>query len=232
MKYRDLRDFVGQLEQLGQLRRWSEPVSPRFELTAIGDKLLRADGPALLCTAPTGYNMPCLINLFGTPERVALGMGAGSAADLRDVGRLLAGLKEPEPPKAWKDAGKLLGMVKALWDMKRRSQRSAPCQESLLEGDAIDLGRCRCRPAARLRGPLITWGLGRHARPAGHNRAASAAEPGHLPPPVSAGVQVIMRWLAPPRWRARLRDFTRGESGQPSRSQWRWAPTRRRFWAP
>ena len=84
MKYRDLRDFLTQLEARGELRKLVEPVSPKLELTAIGDKLLRAGGPAVLCLNPTGYTIPCLINLFGTPRRVALGMGAESMADLRD----------------------------------------------------------------------------------------------------------------------------------------------------
>ena len=118
MKYRDLRDFIRQLESVGELRKLTETVSPKLEMTAIGDKLLRSGGPAVLCTNPQGYKIPCLINLFGTPKRVALGMGADEVSDLRDVGQLLASLKEPEPPKGLKDAGKLLQMAKALWDMK------------------------------------------------------------------------------------------------------------------
>src|SRR5882672_3887721 len=98
MKYRDLRDFVSQLERLGKLQKVADPVSPALEMTAIGDKLLRAGGPAVLFTRPAGYKIPCLINLFGTPERVAMGMGADAPAELRDVGRLLASLKEPDPP--------------------------------------------------------------------------------------------------------------------------------------
>ena len=140
MKYLDLRDFLAQLERLGELRKLAEPVSPRLEMTAIGDKLLRAGGPAVLCTNPQGYKIPCLINLFGTTRRVALGMGAESLADLRDVGRLLASLKEPEPPKGLKDAGKLLHMAKALWDMKPAVRRSAPCQDVVREGSDVDLG--------------------------------------------------------------------------------------------
>ena len=93
MKYRDLRDFMAQLETLGELRKLDQPVSPKLEMTAIGDQLLRSGGPAVLCTQPLGYKISCLINLFGTPERVALGMGAGSLSELRDVGRLLAALK-------------------------------------------------------------------------------------------------------------------------------------------
>ena len=96
MKYRDLRDFMAQLERLGELKRVTEPVSPRLEMTSLGDRVLRAGGPALLFERPqegtTSYKIPCLTNLFGTPKRVALGMGADSVEDLRDVGRLLAGL--------------------------------------------------------------------------------------------------------------------------------------------
>jgi 4-hydroxy-3-polyprenylbenzoate decarboxylase len=216
MKYRDLRDFLAQLEKRGLLRTWSEPVSPRLEMTAIGDKLLRQGGPALLCTAPTGYNIPCLINLFGTPERVALGMGGDSLADLRDVGRVLASLKEPEPPKAWKDAGKLLGMAKALWDMKPAPQRRAACQDIALEGDEIDLGSLpvqTCWPGDA--GPLITWGLvitrGPQAVPAPRLRQNL----GIYRQQVIGPRQVIMRWLAHRGGALDFRDFARANPGQP-----------------
>ena len=121
MKYRDLRDFIGQLERQDALRRVQEPISPRLEMTAIGDAVLRAGGPALLFERPAGYTMPVLANLFGTPERVARGMGADSVADLRDVGRLLAALKEPEPPKGLKEVGKLWDMAKAVMCLRRRT---------------------------------------------------------------------------------------------------------------
>src|SRR5439155_19758937 len=102
MKYRDLRDFMRRLEQTGDLRRVAEPVSTRFEMTALADIALRAAGPALLFEQPSGsggsYKIPALTNLFGTPERVARGMGADDASELREIGRLLASLKEPEPP--------------------------------------------------------------------------------------------------------------------------------------
>src|SRR6478672_4683418 len=98
MKYRDLRDFMAMLERAGDLRRVAEPVSARLEMTALSDRVLRAGGPALLFERPTGYTISALTNLFGTPKRVALGMGAEDVSELRDVGRVLAGLKEPEPP--------------------------------------------------------------------------------------------------------------------------------------
>jgi 4-hydroxy-3-polyprenylbenzoate decarboxylase len=225
MKYRDLRDFIGQLKTLGELQELAAEVSPRLELTAIGDKLLRAGGPAVLCANVTGSQMACLINLFGTPRRVALGMGAESLADLRDVGRLLASLKEPEPPKGLKDAGKLLHMVKALWDMKPALQRSAPCQELVFEGPDLDLGTLpvqTCWPGDA--GPLITWGLVITRGPQGQLRG-----PGALP--VSAprlrqnlGIyrqqvigrrEVIMRWLAHRGGALDFREFARANPGQP-----------------
>ena len=126
MKYRDLRDFVNGLEQMGQLKRVAEPVSPKLEMTAVSDFVLRASGPALLFEQPIGFKTPVLTNLFGTPKRVAMGMGADEVSELRDVGRMLASLKEPEPPKGLKDTGKLLQMAKALWDMKPSTVRRAP----------------------------------------------------------------------------------------------------------
>ena len=125
IKYRDLRDFLVALEGTGELRRVVAPVSARLEMTAISDFVLRAAGPALWFERPAGYKISALTNLFGTPKRVALGMGADAVSELRDVGRLLASLKEPEPPKGLKDAGKLLHMTKALWDMKPASVRHA-----------------------------------------------------------------------------------------------------------
>ena len=115
------------LERAGELQRVAEPVSVRLEMTAISDFVLRAAGPALWFQQPAGYKISALTNLFGTPRRVALGMGATEVSELRDVGRLLASLKEPEPPKGLKDAGKLLQMAKALWDMKPVSVKSTLC---------------------------------------------------------------------------------------------------------
>ena len=216
MKYRDLRDFVGQLDRLGELRKLTEPVSPRLEMTAIGDKLLRAGGPAVLCTQPLGYKIPCLINLFGTPRRVALGMGAESLSDLRDVGRLLAGLKEPEPPKGLKDAGKLLAMAKALWDMKPAVQRSAPCQEVVREGVDIDLGDLpvqTCWPGDA--GPLITWGLVITRGPQSVVAPRLRQNLGIYRQQVIGKRQVIMRWLAHRGGALDFREFARANPGQP-----------------
>ncbi|KPF47853.1 3-octaprenyl-4-hydroxybenzoate carboxy-lyase [beta proteobacterium AAP51] len=216
MKYRDLRDFMAQLEKLGELRKLAEPVSPRLEMTAIGDKLLRAGGPAVLCTQPAGYKIPCLINLFGTPRRVALGMGAETLADLRDVGRLLAGLKEPEPPKGLKDAGKLLAMGKALWDMKPSVQRNAPCQDVVLEGSEVNLATLpvqTCWPGDA--GPLITWGLVVTRGPQGVANPRSRQNLGIYRQQVIGQREVIMRWLAHRGGALDFREFARANPGQP-----------------
>ncbi len=216
MKYSDLRDFMAQLERLGKLRTVSDPVSPKLEMTAIGDKLLRAGGPAVLFTHPAGYKIHCLVNLFGTPERVALGMGAASPADLRDVGRLLAALKEPEPPKGLKDAGRLLQMVKAVWDMKPAVLRHAPCQEVVLTDDEVDLGTLpvqTCWPGDA--GPLITWGLVITRGPQGVAAPRLRQNLGIYRQQVIGPREVIMRWLAHRGGALDFRDFARANPGQP-----------------
>jgi 4-hydroxy-3-polyprenylbenzoate decarboxylase len=216
MKYRDLRDFMGQLEGLGELRKLAEPVSAKLELTAIGDKLLRAAGPAVLCTQVNGYKIPALINLFGTPRRVALGMGADSLEDLRDVGRLLAKLKEPEPPKGLKDAGKLFHMAKAVWDMKPAVLRTAPCQDVVIEGQDIDLGRLlpiqHCWPGDA--GPLITWGLVITRGPQTVAEPRSRQNLGIYRQQLIGPRQVIMRWLAHRGGALDFREFARANPGQ------------------
>ncbi len=133
MKYRDLRDFIQQLEKAGELKRIHHPVSTHLEMTEIGDRVLRAEGPALLFEQPIHHNqpakMPVLANLFGTPKRVAWGMGADDVTALRDVGELLANLREPEPPRGLKDAFSKVSMLKsALWDMAPKNIKSPPCQ--------------------------------------------------------------------------------------------------------
>jgi 4-hydroxy-3-polyprenylbenzoate decarboxylase len=216
MKYADLRDFLEQLERLGKLRKVAEPISPKLEMTAIGDKLLRASGPAVLFTQPAGYNIPCLINLFGTPERVALGMGADSPAELRDVGRLLAGLKEPEPLRGLKDAGKLLQMAKAVWDMKPAVRKKAPCQDVVLTGDEVDLGRLpvqTCWPGDA--GPLITWGLVITRGPQGVASPRLRQNLGIYRQQVIGPREVIMRWLAHRGGALDFREFARANPGRP-----------------
>lgn len=211
MKYSDLRDFIAGLEGLGELKRVHEKVSPVLEMTALSDRVLRAGGPALLFESPTGHSTPALTNLFGTTRRVALGMGAESLADLRDVGRVLASLKEPDPPKGLKDAGKLLQMAKALWDMKPALQRRAACQEEVLEGTDIDLGRLpiqTCWPDDAA--PLITWGLVITRGPARARQNLGIYRQQLIGPR-----QVIMRWLAHRGGALDFRDHALAHPGQP-----------------
>ena len=211
MKYTDLRDFIAGLEGLGELKRVREKVSPVLEMTALSDRVLRAGGPALLFESPTGYSTPALTNLFGTTRRVALGMGAESLADLRDVGRVLASLKEPDPPKGLKDAGKLLLMAKALWDMKPAVQRKAACQEEVFEGGDIDLARLpiqHCWPDDAA--PLITWGLVITRGP-----TRTRQNLGIYRQQLIGSRQVIMRWLAHRGGALDFRDFALANPGQP-----------------
>ena len=160
MKYRDLRDFLSKLESEGELKRISVEVDPYLEMTEVCDRTLRRGGPALLFERPKGYTVPVLGNLFGTPRRVALGMGAEDVAALREIGRLLAFLKEPDPPKGMREAWRSLPIFKKVLDMAPKQVSNAPCQQLLLEGSQVDLGALpiqTCWPGDA--GPLITWGL-------------------------------------------------------------------------
>ncbi len=160
MHYTDLRDFISQLEARGELKRIHSEVDPHLEMTEICDRTLRAGGPALLFENPKGYNIPVLGNLFGTPERVAYGMGEDSVTALREVGKLLAFLKEPEPPKGLKDAWSKLPVFKQVLNMAPRVLKKAPCQAQVLEGEAVDLDTLpiqTCWPGDA--GPLVTWPL-------------------------------------------------------------------------
>ena len=216
MKYRDLREFVAGLEQAGDLLRIREPVSTRLEMTALSDFALRSAGPALFFEVLPGYKFAALTNLFGTPERVAAGMGAPGVEGLRDVGRLLASLKEPEPPKGARDAGRLLQMGKALWDMRPAVVRQAVCQEVVLEGDEIDLGSLPvqvCWPDDA--GPLITWGLVITRGPQGTPTARARQNLGIYRQQVIGPRQVIMRWLAHRGGALDFRDFAAAKPGRP-----------------
>lgn len=160
MKYRDLRDFIDQLEQLGELKRIRLEVDPYLEMTEICDRTLRQGGPALLFENPKGFDMPVLGNLFGTPKRVALGMGQTDITALGEVGELLACLKDPDPPKGFKDAFDRLPLFRQVLNMGPKVVKSAPCQEAVLTGDDIDLTRLpiqTCWPGDAA--PLVTWPL-------------------------------------------------------------------------
>ncbi|WP_309983882.1 4-hydroxy-3-polyprenylbenzoate decarboxylase [Herbaspirillum seropedicae] len=192
MKYTDLRDFISQLQQKGGLKRVSHPVSSHLEMTEICDRTLRAEGPALLFEHVDQKNIPVLANLFGTPHRVALGMGADNIGELRRIGHLLARLKEPEPPKGIKDVLDLGSLVKSLWDMAPKERGSAPCQDVVWEGKDVDLSRLpiqHCWPGDIA--PLITWGLVVTKGP--HKKRQNL---GIYRQQVLGPNKVIMRWLA------------------------------------
>jgi 4-hydroxy-3-polyprenylbenzoate decarboxylase len=160
MKYDDLRDFIKQLEHLGELKRISQEVDPYLEMTEICDRTLRAGGPALLFENPKGYDMPVLGNLFGTAKRVALGMGKSDVSALREVGELLAFLKEPEPPKGMRDAWQKLPIFKQVMNMGPKDVRSAACQQVVIDKHDVDLYSLpiqTCWPGDA--GPLVTWPL-------------------------------------------------------------------------
>jgi 4-hydroxy-3-polyprenylbenzoate decarboxylase len=211
MKYTDLRDFIAKLQLSGELKRIALPVSPYLEMTEICDRTLRRDGPALIFDRPTGHSMPVLANLFGTPRRVALGMGAEDTGELRKIGHVLAMLKEPEPPKGFKDVLGLGTLVKSLWDMAPREMRSAPCQDIVWEGSDVDLGRLpiqHCWPGDIA--PLITWGLVITKGP--HKKRQNL---GIYRQQVIGRNKVIMRWLAQRGGALDFREHCLVNPGQP-----------------
>ncbi|HMV01590.1 MAG TPA: UbiD family decarboxylase, partial [Rhodocyclaceae bacterium] len=213
MKYHDLRDFLSQLESRGLLRRIAASVSPRLEMTEICDRVLRTGGPAVLFENPVGSAIPVLANLFGTPERVALGMGEeGNWQEaLREVGKLLAYLKEPEPPKGLKDAWEKLPVLKQVLNMAPKVVSSAPCQEIVWEGRDVDLARLpiqHCWPEDVA--PLITWGL---VVTRGPHKARQNL--GIYRQQVLGPNQVIMRWLAHRGGALDFRDHQLAHPGEP-----------------
>ncbi len=160
MEYRDLRDFIDQLERGGDLKRISKPVSPNLEITEISDRVLRAGGPALLFEHPGESKIPLLSNLFGTEQRVAQALGEDNVAALREIGKLLAFLKEPAPPRGFKEAMKTLPIYKKVLDMSPKSVKNPKCQEIRILADDVDLSILpiqTCWPGDVA--PLITWGL-------------------------------------------------------------------------
>jgi len=211
MQYRDLRDFLAQLEGRGLLRRIGAEVSPRLEMTEICDRTLRAAGPALLFERPSGHDIPVLGNLFGTPERVALALGQDTVADLREVGRLLAALKEPDPPRGLREAWEKLPLFRKVLDMAPREVRRAPCQDVVLEGPDVDLGRLpvqTCWPGDA--GPLITWGL---VVTRGPERPRQNM--GIYRQQVIGRNRVIMRWLSHRGGALDFRDWQAEQPGEP-----------------
>jgi 4-hydroxy-3-polyprenylbenzoate decarboxylase len=217
MRYQDLRDFIAQLEARGELKRISIPVDTHLEMTEIADRVLRSGGPALLFERPTTRGqpqaMPVLANLFGTPQRVAFGMGEDEnwQTALREVGRVLAYLKEPDPPKGLKDAWDKLPLLKQVLNMAPKVVSSAPCQEVVWEGKDVDLARLpiqHCWPGDVA--PLITWGLVVTRGP--HKKRQNL---GIYRQQVIAPNKVIMRWLAHRGGALDFRDHCQTNPGQP-----------------
>jgi 4-hydroxy-3-polyprenylbenzoate decarboxylase len=192
VSYRDLREFVAQLEARGQLKRIGVPVSPRLEITEICDRVLRSGGPALLFERPSGHDTPVLANLFGTVGRVAAAMGAQDASELREVGKLLAYLKEPEPPSGLRDLWDKFPVYRRVLDMAPKERSSPPCQEIVRQGREVDLSVLpvqTCWPGDA--GPLITWGLTVTRGPQKKRQNL-----GIYRQQVIGANRVIMRWLA------------------------------------
>ncbi|MFA6052571.1 MAG: 4-hydroxy-3-polyprenylbenzoate decarboxylase [Methylobacter sp.] len=211
MKYNDLRDFIKQLEKQGELKRITVEVDPYLEMTEICDRTLKQGGPALLFENPKGANIPVLANLFGTPHRVAMGMGAESVDELRGIGELLAYLKEPEPPKGMKDAWEKIPVFKQVLNMAPKVVSSPPCQELIRQGDEIDLGdypiqTCWPEDAA----PLITWPL---VITKGPNKERQNL--GIYRMQVIGKNKVIMRWLAHRGGALDFKEFQAAHPGQP-----------------
>ncbi len=209
--FSDLREFLAHLEKIGELRRIRTPVDPCLDMTEICDRTLRAEGPALLFENPKGYAMPVLGNLFGTPKRVALAMGQQDVAALRDVGKLLAFLKEPEPPKGFRDLLDKAPLFKHALNLAPKEVSRPVCQEVILKGDDVNLDRLpiqTCWPDDV--GPLMTWPL--------------VITRGPLKERQNLGIyrmqkigrnRLIMRWLSHRGGALDFREFQQQHPGQP-----------------
>lgn len=211
MKYKDLRSFLAQLESKGELKRVTTKISPYLEMTEICDRLLKTGGPAILFENPKGHNIPVLGNLFGTSRRVAMGMGQESVESLRKVGELLTYLKEPDPPKGFKDTWDKLPVLKQVLNMVPKVLSSAPCQDIVWEGKDVDLCKLpiqTCWPGDV--GPLITWGLTVTRGP-----QKTRQNLGIYRQQVIAPNKLIMRWLAHRGGALDFRDFCLASPGQP-----------------
>jgi 4-hydroxy-3-polyprenylbenzoate decarboxylase len=211
MKYNDLRDFIAMLEREGELKRIAVEVDPNLEMTEICDRTLRMQGPALLFERPKGYDIPVLGNLFGTPKRVAMGMGEESVEALHEIGRLLAFLKEPDPPKGLKDAWEKLPVYKQVMNMTPKVVGRAPCQENIIAAMDVDLAKLpiqTCWPEDA--GPLITWALVVTKGP--HKDRQNL---GIYRQQVIGRNKVIMRWLAQRGGALDYREWQAASPGKP-----------------
>jgi 4-hydroxy-3-polyprenylbenzoate decarboxylase len=211
VSYADLRGFLAQLEGAGELKRIVAEVSPRLEITEISDRVLRSGGPALLFERPAGHRIPVLANLFGSVRRIAAAMGVADASGLREMGVLLAHLKEPEPPTGLRDLWDKFPLFRQVLNMAPRVRSGAPCQEILLEGSEVDLARLpvqTCWPGDA--GPLITWGLTVTRGPAKPRQNL-----GIYRQQVLGANRVIMRWLAHRGGALDFQDHQRANPGSP-----------------
>jgi 4-hydroxy-3-polyprenylbenzoate decarboxylase len=211
MKYNDLRDFIEQLEKKGLLKRISVEVDPYLEITEICDRTLKQQGPALLFENVKNSSVPILANLFGTTQRVAMGMGEDSIEALREVGKLLAFLKEPDPPKGLKDAWEKMPIFKQVLNMAPKEIKKAPCQEIVFEKDDVDLNTIpiqTCWPGDVA--PLITWGLVVTKGPEKERQNL-----GIYRQQLFAKNKVIMRWLAQRGGALDYREWQQQHPGEP-----------------
>ncbi|MCL4146441.1 UNVERIFIED_CONTAM: hypothetical protein GTU68_007261 [Idotea baltica] len=211
IKHSDLREFIDFLEKRGELKRITTEVDPNLEMTEICDRTLRAGGPALLFENPKGFDIPVLGNLFGTPERVAMGMGKESLSAMREVGELLAFLKEPEPPKGMKDLWEKRHQFKPILNMPAKVVKKAPCQAIVIEGDEVDLGKLpiqTCWPGDA--GPLITWPLVITRGPEKERQNL-----GIYRQQVIGKNKLIMRWLSHRGGALDFRDWQLAHPGEP-----------------
>jgi len=211
MKYKDLRDFIKLLEKRGLLKRIKHPVDPKLEMTEIADRVLRNRGPALLFENPVGFDTPVLANLFGTPERVALGMGRESVNELREVGELLAFLKEPQPPENLRDAWEKLPVFRQVLNMGPKVVGKAPCQQVELVGEDVDLFKLpiqTCWPGDAA--PLVTWPLVITRGPEKKRQNLGIYRMQLL-----GRNRLIMRWLSHRGGALDFRDWCRRNPGEP-----------------
>ena len=221
MAYRDLREFVAQLEAMGELRRVGVEVSPKLEMTALCDKVLRNGGPAILFEKPTGHSIPVLGNLFGTTRRIALAMGANpdidTVVELRRIGSLLASLKEPDPPHGLRDAWqRWVPILKQVRNMASKELAQAPCQEIVWEGNEVDLARLpiqTCWPEDA--GPLITWGLVVTRAPTDAAKPPGRQNLGIYRQQIIAPNKLVMRWLPHRGGALDYRTYCAAHPGEP-----------------
>ena len=199
------------LEASGDLVRIKEEIDPNLEMTEIADRTLRGGGPALLFENPKGYDMPLLANLFGTEKRVAQGMGADSIEALREIGELLAYLRQPDPPKGMRDLIDKAPLLKKVLNMGPKTISRPPCQDVVIDTDAIDLNKLpiqTCWPGDV--GPLVTWPL--------------VVTRGPEKPRMNLGIyrmqligrnKLIMRWLSHRGGALDFRDWCLKRPGEP-----------------